>query len=219
MPASCDDDDRGSDNDYDRFLGAAATRTRTYPRPGRITYHTEQHPSRSDGTRPAELTRRDEDNEISEDVEQAPTAEEESMMQLEQRTLPSHIPRHADFPLFYRRFAVPAYGPCVPTPIGVSCDGGTTDLKHLPQNASHAESVGFAPRTEMAHTLGGAVPNAPRSALDLYTPRWVRGRDGTKVNMCSRPLEKHAIGRRPPLFRFASCRSASAASNLPLAAA
>ncbi|EKM51269.1 uncharacterized protein PHACADRAFT_151920 [Phanerochaete carnosa HHB-10118-sp] len=193
--ASCDDDSWYDDDDCDKFLEASATRTRTYSKPNRITCHTEQRPNRSNETRSADLSRRDKDDEISGDVEQGSTAEEEPTMQLEQRTLPSHIPRHAGFPLFYRRFAVPAYGLSVPFPIGISCDWGTTpDLTHLAQNASHAESVGFAPRAEMTHVLGSAMPNASRSALDLYTPRWVRGRGGTKVGLCPVCIEPPTRG-------------------------
>ncbi|GJE94021.1 DUF4451 domain-containing protein [Phanerochaete sordida] len=92
------------------------------------------------------------------------------------RTLPSHVTKHARFPLFYRAFAVPSYGVELPS---------------------------FEARPETAHALGGAVANAPRGPLDLYTPRWVRGKGGAKVGMCPvciEPPERGGIGRKIWLY-------------------
>jgi hypothetical protein len=47
-------------------------------------------------------------------------------------------------------------------------------------------------------SLSGAVKNLPRSAFDLYTPRWVKGRGTTKVNVSTITLNYNAAHCKNP---------------------
>ncbi|KAI0349829.1 hypothetical protein OH77DRAFT_1490142 [Trametes cingulata] len=71
-----------------------------------------------------------------------------------QRTFPLALPIHPDFLLFYRRFPV-------------SSVLGTELAEYI--------AVPKVP---------DGIPNAPRDALDLYTPRFVKGRGTSKVGLC-----------------------------------
>jgi hypothetical protein len=96
------------------------------------------------------------------------------------RTLPSWITIHSDFPLFYTRFPVSSYPQfensrfvCVLKP----------SMAH-PENRSHTDNV------RKPHP---GVYNPPRSAFDLYTPRFVQGVGRTKVGLC--PICVEAVSR------------------------
>ncbi|KAI0643214.1 hypothetical protein C8Q79DRAFT_977766 [Trametes meyenii] len=81
------------------------------------------------------------------------------------RTFPLSVTVHENFPLFYRRFPVSS----VINP----------DLA-----AAHGIRV--------PKVLDG-TPNPPRDALDLYTPRFVKGRGPSKVGLC--PICHENVGR------------------------
>ncbi|KAI0695669.1 hypothetical protein C8T65DRAFT_664881 [Cerioporus squamosus] len=82
------------------------------------------------------------------------------------RTFPLRIPIHDNFPLFYRRFPV-------------------SSVIDVELAAVHKVPVPKVP---------DALPNAPRDAFDLYTPRFVKGRGTTKVGLCPMCHEKTARG-------------------------
>ncbi|KAI6123004.1 hypothetical protein EV401DRAFT_2196124 [Pisolithus croceorrhizus] len=73
------------------------------------------------------------------------------------RHLPAGIPYHPQFSLFYRRFPVSSR---IQTADGI--------FVPLSSNSEHP----------------GGLYNPPRSALDMYTPRFVRGCGTTKVGLC-----------------------------------
>ncbi|KAF9242797.1 hypothetical protein BU15DRAFT_72453 [Melanogaster broomeanus] len=78
------------------------------------------------------------------------------------RHLPTNIPYHPQFPLFYLRFPVSSYlRSLLPKP--------------YPKNP-------------------GGIYNQPRDALDLYTPRFVKGCGTTKVGLCPICVESPSRG-------------------------
>ncbi|KZT01674.1 uncharacterized protein LAESUDRAFT_707113 [Laetiporus sulphureus 93-53] len=80
------------------------------------------------------------------------------------RTFPLRIPINPEFPLFYRRFAVSSY--------------------------REEESESYL----SYRSLSEATFNPPRGPLDLYTPRFVKGRGSTKVGLCPCCCESIARG-------------------------
>ncbi|KAI0653118.1 hypothetical protein C8Q70DRAFT_1038514 [Cubamyces menziesii] len=72
------------------------------------------------------------------------------------RTFPLSLPIHVNFPLFYRQFPV----------------SSVIDI-----DLAEAYDIGLA-------SVSDGTPNAPRDALDLYTPRFVKGRGTSKVGLC-----------------------------------
>lgn len=87
---------------------------------------------------------------------------------LGRRTFPPSVSIHPAFTLFYRKFAVPK------------------------DRFTYVRVLFLAPRLWLISSLApspsalpGATPNLPRSALDLYIPRWVKGRGTTKVRFCT----------------------------------
>ncbi|KAH9895805.1 hypothetical protein C8Q73DRAFT_689543 [Cubamyces lactineus] len=72
------------------------------------------------------------------------------------RTFPLSLPIHANFPLFYRQF---------PGSSVIDADLAQAYNIKIP-------------------TVSDGTPNAPRDALDLYTPRFVKGRGTSKVGLC-----------------------------------
>ncbi|KAH9846023.1 hypothetical protein C2E23DRAFT_879867 [Lenzites betulinus] len=72
------------------------------------------------------------------------------------RTFPLSVPIHENFLLFYRRF-----------PVSSVIDGDLATAHRI-----------LIPRAQ------DGIPNPPRDALDLYTPRFVKGRGTSKVGLC-----------------------------------
>ncbi|KAJ9480053.1 hypothetical protein PHBOTO_003801, partial [Pseudozyma hubeiensis] len=87
------------------------------------------------------------------------------------RTFPPHWEVHPEFPLLYQRYSVPS---------SVSPEVLEMLLRHV-DSASVDEK--FRDIVNRAHRCHGAF-NKPRSILDLYTPRWVKGVSAQKVGMC-----------------------------------
>ncbi|KAI6144335.1 hypothetical protein BKA82DRAFT_2388383 [Pisolithus tinctorius] len=83
------------------------------------------------------------------------------------RLLPAGIPYHPQFSLFYRRFPVSSH---IQTADGI-----------------------FAPLSSSLQHPGGLY-NPPHSALDLYTPRFVRGCGTSKVGLCPVCVESPGRG-------------------------
>ncbi|KAJ1022699.1 hypothetical protein NDA18_005037 [Ustilago nuda] len=88
-----------------------------------------------------------------------------------QRTFPAHFEIHADFPLLYQRY-------CVPSSVSPEV------LEMLLRGLNHADvDDEFQEVVDRAQTVQGTF-NKPRSILDLYTPRFVKGVGAQKVGMC-----------------------------------
>ncbi|GAC93750.1 hypothetical protein PHSY_001315 [Pseudozyma hubeiensis SY62] len=87
------------------------------------------------------------------------------------RTFPPHWEVHPEFPLLYQRYSVPS---------SVSPEVLEMLLRHV-DSASVDEK--FRDIVNRAHRCLGTF-NKPRSILDLYTPRWVKGVSAQKVGMC-----------------------------------
>ncbi|KAI6127083.1 hypothetical protein F5141DRAFT_371747 [Pisolithus sp. B1] len=85
------------------------------------------------------------------------------------RHLPAGIPYHPQFALFYRRFPVSSR---IQTADGI--------FVPLSSNSEHP----------------GGLYNPPRGALDMYTPRFVRGCGATKVGLCPVCFECPSRGGR-----------------------
>lgn len=89
-------------------------------------------------------------------------AVDDTPMNIPTRTFPAGVPKHAAFALLYRQF--PLCGYMDPDPASASSSG-----------------VGSVPPPG---ALPGGHFNAPRSAEDLYTPRFVRGIGRDKAGLC-----------------------------------
>ncbi|KAG6851978.1 hypothetical protein C0991_004437 [Blastosporella zonata] len=83
------------------------------------------------------------------------------------RSFPPHIPHSPSFPLLYRRYPLSSYYALTP-------DSDPTTL--------------FNP------SLPGGTYNPPRSPLDLYTPRFTRGKGISKQGLCPICTESRARG-------------------------
>ncbi|CDO70671.1 hypothetical protein BN946_scf184761.g9 [Trametes cinnabarina] len=81
------------------------------------------------------------------------------------RTFPASVSIHENFPLFYRKF-----------PVSSIID------------AELAVAYGIR-----VPKVGDGTPNSPRGALDLYTPRFVKGRGTSKVGLC--PICHESVDR------------------------
>ncbi|KDR72780.1 hypothetical protein GALMADRAFT_281058 [Galerina marginata CBS 339.88] len=92
------------------------------------------------------------------------------------RTLPASLEVAANFSLFYRRFPASSY-----------------------YQPGHLDS----PCTLFGVAHPGGIYNAPRSALDLYTPRFVKGKGVEKVGLCPICAEPHARGGQNKKIWFA----------------
>ena len=88
-----------------------------------------------------------------------------------ERTLPSGVPHNPDYRRWYRRFSVPAIVDPERVKFTGECTVGNCGVE---ANESDVHTVGI---------LAGASYNEPKSAWDLYTPRFVKGRGPTKVSM------------------------------------
>ncbi|KAI0631589.1 hypothetical protein C8Q77DRAFT_1127766 [Trametes polyzona] len=85
-----------------------------------------------------------------------PTVDDDTAPTYPQRTFPLSLPIHGNFHLFYRRF---------PASSVVDADLAAAHNIRAPK-------------------VPDGVPNPPRDALDLYTPRFVKGRGTSKVGLC-----------------------------------
>ncbi|KAH7886641.1 hypothetical protein F5I97DRAFT_1022652 [Phlebopus sp. FC_14] len=83
------------------------------------------------------------------------------------RRLPTDIPYHPQFPLFYRRFPVSSYF--------LNFEEESSPLEPQPKHP-------------------GGIYNPPRGAHDLYTPRYVKGCGTTKVGLCPICIESTSRG-------------------------
>ncbi|KAG2354246.1 hypothetical protein BDR07DRAFT_627381 [Suillus spraguei] len=85
-----------------------------------------------------------------------------------QRRLPSEVPRHPDFPLFYRRYPISSF---------------------LQLNAEEVSLFNHS-------TDPGGICNPPRDPRDLYTPRFVKGKGRSKIGLCPICIESPLRGGR-----------------------
>jgi len=110
-----------------------------------------------------------------------------SLGTLTQRRLPTDVPYHPQFSLFYLRFPVSSY---------LRLADGSFVLFAGSQFGQYSRlnvSCRFPLRAADSKRVAG-IYNEPRDALDLYTPRFVKGSGATKVGVCPICIESPSRG-------------------------
>lgn len=110
-----------------------------------------------------------------------------SLGTLTRRRLPTNIPYHRQFSLFYLRFPVSSY---------LRLADGKFVLfigSHLGECSRSNVSSRFPLLPADSKRIAG-IYNEPRDALDLYTPRFVKGCGATKVGVCPICIESPSRG-------------------------
>lgn len=106
---------------------------------------------------------------------------------LTRRRLPTNIPFHAQFPLFYLRFPVSSYLRLA--------DG--MFVQFISSQFGECSRSNASSRFPLLSADSKRVPgtyNEPRDGLDLYTPRFVKGCGATKVGVCPICIESPSRG-------------------------